>query len=91
MSVSIAQPRSAMARKTPYAIALAVAWVSQTIARLRGVPALVNVKGVRTLHHNNPTSSAKAVRELGATFRPLEQTLRDTVAWCREAGLVPAP
>jgi dihydroflavonol-4-reductase len=29
------------------------------------------------------TSSAKAVRELGVTFRPLEETLRDEVAWFR--------
>jgi dihydroflavonol-4-reductase len=68
-------------RKPPYPLALTVAWISQTVARARHVPALVTVKGVQTLHHNNPTSSAKAVRELGVTFRPLEETLRDTVAW----------
>lgn len=29
-------------------------------------------------------SSAKAMRELGVTFRPLEETLRDEIAWFNE-------
>ena len=73
-------------RKVPYPAAVGVAWVSQTVARARRVPALVTVRGVRVLRHHNPTSSDKAVRELGAEFRPLETTLRDTVEWCRAAG-----
>lgn len=75
-------------RRAPYPAAPALAWVSQTVARARRVPALVTVQGVRSLRHDNPTSSAKAVRELGATFRPLAQTLGDTVAWCRATGPV---
>jgi len=78
-------------RKPPYPVALTVAWISQTIARAKHVPALVNVKGVKSLHHNNPTSSDKAVRELGVTFRPLEETLRDTVEWCRDASAAQSP
>ena len=80
----------APSKKPPYPAALTIAFIAQTIARLRGAPALVNVKGVRSLHHNNPTSSEKAIRELGATFRPLEETLRDTVAWCRDETAVNA-
>ena len=33
-------------------------------------------------------SSERAERELGATFRPLEETLRDTVVWYRERGYI---
>jgi len=44
---------------------------------------LVTVNGVRTLQHPHVTSSAKARRELGASFQPLAETLRDEVAWFR--------
>jgi dihydroflavonol-4-reductase len=74
---------AAPTRHIPYAAVLAMAWLSQTVARLRGTPALLTVQGVRVLHHNNPTGSAKAVRELGVTFRRLEETLRDAAAWIR--------
>ncbi|MDH6133525.1 dihydroflavonol-4-reductase [Kitasatospora sp. MAA4] len=77
-------------RRAPYPAALAVAWLSQSVARARRVPALVTVQSVRILRHNNPTSSDKAVRELGASFRPLEETLRDTVAWYRDTEVVTA-
>ncbi|GAA1225519.1 SDR family oxidoreductase [Kitasatospora nipponensis] len=77
-------------RRPAYPVALTVAWVAQGLARLRRVPALVNVKAVRTLHHDNPTSSDKAVRELGLVLRPLEETLRDTVDWCRAVEAVAA-
>lgn len=33
-----------------------------------------------------PVSSTKAESELGLTFRPVEQTLRDTIAWMYRAG-----
>lgn len=68
----------------PHPVALAMAVVMETIARLTGRPTLVTVDGVRTLRERKVTSSAKARRELGATFRPLEETLRDQVAWFRE-------
>jgi dihydroflavonol-4-reductase len=44
---------------------------------------LATVNGVRALRHARLTSSEKARRELGATFRPLIETLRDEVAWFR--------
>jgi hypothetical protein len=31
------------------------------------------------------------VRELGVTFRPLDETLRDTVRWFAAQGIVPVP
>jgi dihydroflavonol-4-reductase len=33
-------------------------------------------------------SNAKSVRELGATYRPIDETIRDAVAWFRERGML---
>jgi len=67
----------------PYRMALLMAYASEAMARLRGNDTLITVQGVRTLQDRATLSSARAVRELGATFRPVEDTLRDTVAWYR--------
>jgi dihydroflavonol-4-reductase len=67
----------------PAPAALTFAWVSEQYSRLSGRPALATVQGARTLLEPHRTSSAKAIRELGATFRPLRDTLRDEVAWFR--------
>ncbi|MCA9905023.1 MAG: SDR family oxidoreductase [Anaerolineae bacterium] len=68
----------------PYPLALAFAWVSETLARLSRSEALVTVEALRTLQDRDLISSAKAMRELGAAFRPLETTLRDEIAWYRQ-------
>ena len=44
---------------------------------------LVTREAVRVLHERHRLSSAKAKRELGVTFRPLAETLRDAVTWQR--------
>jgi dihydroflavonol-4-reductase len=62
---------------------LAYAYASEAYARISQRPVLTTVEGIRTLADPRPTSSAKAVRELGVTFRPLRDTLRDEVAWLR--------
>jgi hypothetical protein len=36
-------------------------------------------------------SHAKATRELGYQPRPFEQTVRDTLAWFAEAGMLKEP
>jgi dihydroflavonol-4-reductase len=73
-------------RKIPYALSLAVGAASQTWARLTGGKALVTLEGVRTIHGKNEVDSTKAVRELSATFRPFEGTVRDEVEWFRSHG-----
>jgi dihydroflavonol-4-reductase len=75
----------------PYWFTLSYAYVSQMIARITGGPTVTTVNGVRTLHSRNAISAAKAIAELGAAFRPLEQTLRDEIAWFRAHGYVAAP
>lgn len=75
-------------RKIPYALSLAVGAASQTWARLTGSQALVTVAGIRTMRGRNNVDSSKAIRELGATFRPFEETIRDELAWFRAHGYI---
>jgi dihydroflavonol-4-reductase len=67
--------------RLPHPVVMTYAWIAETIGRLTGKEVLVSREGVRTMHAKVRLSSEKAVRELGATFRPLEETLRDVVAW----------
>ncbi|MFN7998930.1 MAG: NAD-dependent epimerase/dehydratase family protein [Bryobacteraceae bacterium] len=70
--------------RLPYPALLALAHASKLYSRLTGHPALVTPDAVRTLQEKYDISSAKAIQELGVTFRPFEQTLRDEIAWFRE-------
>jgi len=76
--------------RIPYPLAISVAWVSETIARLRNQPTLMTVNGIRTMQNHWLISSAKAERELNVTFRSLHDTLRDEVNWFRSNEKVPA-
>jgi dihydroflavonol-4-reductase len=69
--------------RIPFAITLVNAWLSELYSRITDRPVLVTVNGVRSLQNRRITSSAKAQRELGARFRPLEETLGDEVTWFR--------
>jgi dihydroflavonol-4-reductase len=73
--------------RLPYAAALVLAWLSQTAASLSGGQSLLTVSGVRTMSESmkSPLSSRKAQRELGVSFRPLSETLRDEVNWYRSS------
>jgi dihydroflavonol-4-reductase len=69
--------------RMPYFAILGFAHVSKFVARVTGAPVLVTPEAVRTLQENYDMSSAKAERELGATFRPFEETVRDEISWFR--------
>jgi len=73
-------------RKIPYGLSLAVGAASQTWARITGNPALITIAGLRIMHAKVAVDSAKAMRELGASFRPFEDTVRDEVEWFRAQG-----
>jgi len=65
----------------PPTLALGLGHVSEAWARLtRGTP-MMPLEGVRMLLDEIRPSSAKAERELGATFRPIAETIFDVVAW----------
>lgn len=52
----------------------------------RGTAEEAGIRGVRldTLRSHPPVCSGKALRVLGIEFRPLRETLSDTIAWLRE-------
>ena len=58
-------------------------------ARLTGTPAQLTPDSVETLRRSHrDIRHDKAARELGYAARPLRDTVADTVAWFREAGLL---
>jgi dihydroflavonol-4-reductase len=67
----------------PYAFVMVYAGTLELYGRITGKGVLVTRDGVRLIHAKHNVTSAKAERELGANFRPLEDTLRDTVEWYR--------
>ncbi len=73
----------------PKFLMFTVAFVSETVAKLFGQETNLTVMGVKTLSAKLNATSELAIRELGAQFRPLEETLRDTVEWFRENGYAP--
>lgn len=97
--VSFAELAAALARVTgvpapkrtiPPTVLETLARVAERFAGITNRPSNLTLDGVRTLHLKLNASSERAVRELGVTFRPLEDTLRDAVAWFQENGYVSA-
>ncbi|WOX46146.1 oxidoreductase, partial [Serratia marcescens] len=64
--------------------------VQEAYSRLSGKPILLSLATVRLMRQEADRShydSAKSERELALSFRPLEQTLDDTLSWIRANGL----
>lgn len=68
----------------PYPLAWAFAAAVEAGAAVFGGEPLVTRMALRTLNSGHHLSSARAEQKLGASFRPLQETLGDTVAWCRD-------
>lgn len=69
-----------------------IAAVSETVSRLSGRPALLSWAAVQVMMQERDRSRfdhAKSERELGISFRPVEETLTDEIAWFRRAGFLP--
>lgn len=67
----------------PYPAAWLFAASQEGIARLTGGDPLVTRMALATLNSGHNLSSARAEARLGATFRPLAETLADALAWWR--------
>ncbi len=65
-----------------------VAEVLRTVTR-RDLP--LCREAVRTLLHGHRYDGSRAERELGLRYRPMEETVRRTLAWYAERGLAPTP
>jgi dihydroflavonol-4-reductase len=77
-------------RSLPPAAATAAAVAVEALARLRGKTPRVCRDLVRTALHGHSYDGSRAVRELGLSYTPLEETIRRTVEWFVEQGLVTA-
>jgi dihydroflavonol-4-reductase len=78
-------------RTLPPAVARAAAVAAETAARLRGRTPRVCRDLVRTALHGHAYDGSRATRELGLPYTPLEETIRRTVDWFHEEGLVLVP
>ncbi|MBD2441049.1 SDR family oxidoreductase [Nostoc sp. FACHB-110] len=70
----------------PDKVALSIAWLLEFWARSTGRINPMPLAGIQTLLEKANLSSAKAIQELGITFRPFTHTLKDTVLWYQSHG-----
>ncbi len=80
--------RSGRPPEIPVALLGPVAWAAERWADLAGGTPVVTQEQVRMVRRAAGYSTEKARRELGWSPRPLEETVRDAVEWCRGAGLL---
>jgi dihydroflavonol-4-reductase len=75
-------------RMLPPRLALAAATAVETLGRVRRSSPRICRELVRTLIHGHAYDGSKATRALGLRYTPVEETLRRTVEWWLEQGLV---
>lgn len=75
-------------RLAPRALASVGGTVAEYAFRLRGKHPPVCREMVRTLLHGHRYDGSRAERELGLQYTPARETLRRTVDWARETGLL---
>lgn len=81
--------KKAPTRRIPLPALYALAALQELWSRIAKKPVLLSWDGVRLLARENGRTSfdpAKTQRELGLQFRPIEETLRDEIAWYRNHG-----
>jgi dihydroflavonol-4-reductase len=77
-------------RTLPPAVATTAAVAVEAMARLRGKTPRVCRDLVRTALHGHAYDGSKSTRELGLSYTPVEETIRRTLAWFEDEGLVEA-
>jgi dihydroflavonol-4-reductase len=76
-------------RRIPYPLVALLARASELYGRLTGREVQLTRAATQSLRTTRRVDSSKALAELDATFRPLEETLRDELAWFVEHGYLP--
>ena len=79
----VAQETGGKVQQIPLPAALFLSGLLEPVSRLRRKPNPIPRVGLLTLSRGVAISSEKAQKELGVTFRPFDQTARDTVAFFR--------
>ena len=77
-------------RTLPPSIAMTVATAVEAVAWVRRDTPRICRELARTLTHGHAYDGSKATRELGLRYTPIEETLRRTIDWWVEQGLVKA-
>jgi dihydroflavonol-4-reductase len=72
----------------PIPLAKFIAFISETIARLRKKTTMFTTYSVYNLARNNDFDCSKAMMELGYQCRPFEKTIWDTVEWLKTEGKI---
>jgi dihydroflavonol-4-reductase len=75
-------------RTVPPWLATAVATAAETVAWVKRDTPRICRELARTLTHGHAYDGTKANRELGLRYTPIEETLRRTIAWWEEQGLL---
>jgi dihydroflavonol-4-reductase len=75
-------------RIIPTRIAMPMAWVFEMIAKLKRRPSRFNRNTVRHIIQRQQYDCTRTTADLGISFRPIEDTLRDTIRWYVENGWV---
>ncbi len=75
--------------RLPYGLVLPMAYVAEGIAKLTGRSGRLTLEGVRMSRKIMFFSSAKAVRELGYSWRPPQHAFADAITWFRAQGRLP--
>ncbi len=78
-------------RRIPVAVLWPIAALQELAARVTGRPVLLSLATVRTMRaeaERTRFNPAKSRDELGVTFRPIAETIRDEAAWFRGRGLI---
>jgi dihydroflavonol-4-reductase len=75
----------------PPLLAMTAATVVEALAWVRRDTPQICRELARTLTHGHAYDGSKATRELGLRYSPIEETLRRTIEWWIEEGLLPAP
>jgi dihydroflavonol-4-reductase len=76
---------------TPLWLAMLASYGSLAWGKLLGRTPKFTPGAVRSIQMHRNISHAKATRELGYNPRPFEETVRDTLAWFAEAGMLEEP
>jgi dihydroflavonol-4-reductase len=79
--------RTAQAAAPPW-LAAAASWLSLGWGRLRGRTPKFTPEAIRAIQSHRHISHEKALQELGYQPRPFEETVRDTLEWFRQAGML---
>jgi len=77
-------------RTVPPWLALAAGALGEAVGWVRRDTPRICRELARTLTHGHAYDGSKASRELGLHYTPIEETLRRTIAWWEEQGLLPS-